>query len=741
MQVKVRRWLPRLVVLVAAVAAVAAVPRAPKAHADGVACPWMDTSLSPDQRAQALLSASTWGQKIRWLTEPAANNPATTHIGGFGISADYPAQVPCTPTIQYTDGPWGVSGTTGVTAFPVPIAQTASWDLQLSWEKGQAQGDEAFRKHRNVLLGPGLNIARHPYNGRNSEYMGEDPYLAGKMSTPWIQALQTANPDEPVEASVKHFLGNDQELSRQTSNDVMDERTLHEIYGLPFAIAITDAHPYSVMCAFNQINGSYACENSAVLRDYLKGELAFDGWVVDDFFGDHSTVPSLHAGLDQELVGPRFYSPTNLANALALDPGLQLFIDDAAFRVVRAHIAAGLFDHPLPATPEANVSTDAHRAVAEKMAEEGTVLLKNQDAILPLSGTTKTIAVIGPTASATPTNGVSATTTCTASAGRVVDCSNVAAPLDAITARAAQSGATVTYDNGSNLAAAAATAKAADIAIVFGYYTEGEGSDRTNINLDNNGDALVSAVAAANKNTVVILETGSAVLMPWIDQVKGVFEAWYPGVEQGPALAALLFGDINPSGKLPISFPKSTADLPIQSAAQYPGVVVNGIRQYNYSEGLKVGYRWYDSQGIQPLFPFGHGLSYTSFAYDHLQVTPTVVQDTKPIRVRFRLTNTGSRSGTEVAQIYLTLPASAGEPSKRLTGWSRVTLQAGESQTVEVVVDPTSSDHPLSYWNTSAHAWATPDGSYTVAVGGSEQSIAQTDTIRIHPTGSRNNGK
>ncbi|MFL5926716.1 MAG: beta-glucosidase family protein [Gaiellaceae bacterium] len=734
-----RRWIARVVVLVA-VAAVGATGETQQARAD-TACPWMNTSLSADQRAQALLDASTWEQKIRWLAEPAANNPATTHIGGFGISADYPAQVPCTPTIQYTDGPWGVSGPTGVTAFPVPIAQTASWDPQLSWDKGEAQGDEAFRKHRNVLLGPGVNIARHPFNGRNSEYMGEDPYLAGKMAVPWIRALQTANPTEPVEAVVKHFLGNDQELSRTTSNDIIDARTLHEIYGLPFAIALQEGGPYGVMCAFNQVNGVYACESSPVLRDYLKGELGFTGWVVDDFFGDHSTAPSLRAGLDQELVGPRFYSPSSLTAALALDPGLQLLIDDSAFRVVRAHIAAGLFDHPLPATPEADVSTAAHKAVAQRMAEEGTVLLKNDGGILPLSVPHKTIAVIGPTASATPTNGVSARTVCTASAGRVVDCSSVAAPLDAITARAAKAGDTVTYASGSDLAAAAATAKAADVAIVFGYYTEGEGTDRTNINLDNGGDTLVSAVAAANPNTVVVLETGSAVLMPWIDQVKGVFEAWYPGVEQGPALAGLLFGDVNPSGKLPVSFPKSVSDLPIQSAAQYPGVVVNGIRQYEYSEGPKVGYRWYDSQAIKPLFPFGFGLSYTTFAYRHLQVTPTVVQDTKPIRVRFQMTNTGSTAGTETAQVYVTLPSSTGEPSKRLTGWSRVTLQPGETQNVEVTIDPTSADHPLSYWDTATDSWATAEGSYTVSVGGSEQSTAQTDAIRVHPSGSANNGK
>jgi beta-glucosidase len=692
----------------------------------------MNTSQSPDVRAQELLDASTFEQKIRWLTEPAANNPTQTHIGGFGISADYPAQVPCTPTIKYTDGPWGVSGPTGVTAFPVPIAQTASWDPQLSCLKGQAQGDEAFQNGRNVVLGPGLNLARHPYNGRNSEYMGEDPYLAGTLAAQWTHGLQTGNPDEPVEAVVKHFLGNDQELDRRTSNSIIDDRTLHELYGLEFAIAIAEGNPYGVMCAFPQVNGTYSCENVPLLRDYLKGELGFKGWVVDDFFGDYSTVGSLKAGLDQELVGPRYYSPANLDAALAADPSLANLINEAAFRVVRAHIASGLFDHPLPTTINPNSSTDAHKQVALRMAEEGTVLLKNQDGILPLNTRGQTIAVIGPTASATPTNGVSAVTACTASAGRVVDCSQVQAPLDAIRTRAAQLGDTVVYDSGSDPTLAATVAAHADVAIVFGYYTEGEGADRPNLNLDNGGDALISAVAAANPNTVAIVETGSAVLMPWVDQVRGILEAWYPGVEQGPALAALLFGDVNPSGKLPVSFPKAASDLPTAaSVAQYPGVVQNGIDQVSYSEGLKVGYRWYESQNIKPLFPFGYGLSYTTFSYDKLQITPTTSDGSHLIKVHFRVTNTGTTAGTEVAQVYFGLPASTGEPPERLVAFSRVALNPGQFQNIDLTVDPSSADHPLAYWNSDSKSWTTAPGSYTVHVGGSSDATL-SDTFDVH---------
>jgi beta-glucosidase len=703
----------------------------------------MATTQSPDVRAHELMDAMSLEQKMRWLDEQAANNPTQTTFGGV----TYPAQVPCTPLIAYADGPWEVTGVSGITTgFPVPIAETASWDTHLSWLKGQAMGDEAFNEDRNGLLAPGINLARTPYGGRNAEFMGEDPLLAGTLAGQDIAGMETGNPTEPVEAVVKHFVANDQELDRQLSSSNLDDRTLHELDGLAFEVAIRDGNPAGVMCSYNQINGIYACENPNTLTQYLKDQLGFKGFVVSDFGAVHSTAPSLNAGLDQELNRPRFYTPANLEAALAAGTITETEIDDAAFRVARAAIAAGLFDHPLPATPAANASTAAHLALAKQIAEEGTVLLKN-DGVLPAAGHGLKIAVIGPTASATPTNGVSAKTVCTSNGEPSAACSNnpgFVAPLDAITSRAAQDGDTVTFDNGSDLASAAATASAANVAIVFGYYTEGEGTDRTNINLDNNGDALISAVAAANPNTIVVLETGSAVLMPWLGQVKGVFEAWYPGVQQGPALAALLFGDANPSGHLPVTFPQSTADLPTAgSAAQYPGVFADGssvrppgdrtsIRQVDYTEGLEFGHRWYDAQGIAPLFPFGFGLSYTSFAVNHLQVTPTVVQATKPIRVRFRLTNNGSRTGTQVEQVYLTLPASTGEPPKQLVGWARVTLDPGRFQNVEVVVDPTSADHPRSYWDSSSSSWKTPSGTYTVSVGSSVDNIDQTDTITVH---------
>jgi len=712
----------------------------------------MDTSQTPDVRAQELMSAMTLEQKMRWLDEQAANNPTQTTFGGV----TYPPQVPCTPQITYADGPWEVTGVSGITTgFPVPIAQTASWDTALSWTKGQAMGDEAFQEDRNGLLAPGINLARTPYGGRNAEFMGEDPLLAGTMAAQEIQGIQQGNPTEPVEAVVKHFVANDQELDRQLSSSNVDDRTLHELDGLAFEVATKEGQPAGVMCSYNQVNGIYACESPNTLTDYLKDELGFQGFVVSDFGAVHSTAPSLNAGLDQELNRPVFYTPANLEAALAAGTITEAQIDAAAFRVARAAIAEGLFDHPIPASPAANASTPAHLALAKQVAEEGSVLLKN-DGALPLTGKGLKIAVIGPTASATPINGISAKTVCSSRGEPSAACSNnpgFVAPLDAITSRAQQDGDTVTFDNGSSLTSAAAAASAADVSIVFGYYTEGEGADRANINLDNGGDSLISAVAAANPNTIVVLETGSGVLMPWLNQVKGVLEAWYPGVQQGPALAALLFGDANPSGHLPVTFPQSTADLPTAgSAAQYPGVFADGstirppgdrtsIRQVDYAEGLQLGHRWDDAQGIQPLFPFGYGLSYTTFAEDHLQVTPAVVQDTKPIRVHFRLTNTGPRTGTQVEQVYLTLPVSSGEPPKRLVGWARVTLDPGQWKDVEVDIDPTSADHPLSCWDSGSQSWITPTGTFTVSLGSSVDNIDQSDKITVHPSGSANNSK
>jgi beta-glucosidase len=460
-----------------------------------------------------------------------------------------------------------------------------------------------------------------------------------------------------------------------------------------------------------------------------------------DFGARHSLAskpPSLAAGLDQELNRWRFWTPGLIKDALAAGTITTAQVDRAAFRVVRSHIAAGLFDVALPAAPADVVSTPANVAVAREVAEKGAVLLKN-DRVLPFGRSARRIAVIGPTASGEPTNGISAASVCGPTAPSV-PCTPVP-PLDAITARAAVSGGTVTFDAGTDVASAAATAAAADVAVVFGYYRSGEFGDRPNLSLDGGGDVLVAAVSAANPRTVVVLQTGGPVLMPWLDDVAGVLETWYAGQQMGPAIAALLWGDVAPSGRLTHTFPRSEADLPTASSPRrYPGTFADGsttrppgsteIRQVEYGEGLQVGYRWYQAQGIAPLFPFGYGLTYTRFAYSDLHVTP-VTDGRGKVRVRFTVRNVGPHAGAEVPQVYLTLPAAAGEPFKRLVGFDRVELAPGQARTVEVTLDPRSAARPLSFWDTGSGRWRTLRRTYTVHVGPSVATLPLRATVRV----------
>ncbi|MEV0621400.1 glycoside hydrolase family 3 C-terminal domain-containing protein [Nonomuraea sp. NPDC050404] len=720
------------------------------ARAECADLPWMDTAKSPERRARALLAASTLDQKLRWLDEQSANDPARTTFttaaprelppGEFvPITFTMPPQVPCTPTIQYTDAPSAIAGAgAGVTVFPANVSLSSSWDRALAREKGAAIGHEAWRKQRNVLLGPGIASGRDPRSGRTSEYLGEDPVLSGLLAGAYSKGVG-ANDAEPVQAQLKHFVANEQETDRNNSSSNVDGRTLREIYTLPYEIAIDRGDVGSVMCSFNQVNHDWACGSEQLLGRILKREIGFDGWVVTDFGARHYLTedpPSLRAGLDQELNAWRYWTPMAIKEQIARGRLSEADVDAAAYRIVRAHLASGLFDVPRLSAPDADVSTPASQALARRLAERGSVLLKNAD-VLPLTARSAgKIAVIGPTAANTPAAGdIDASSVCLHTAPNI-PCT-AKAPLDAITARAQTTGATVTYADGSDLAAAAATAAAADVAIVFGHYREGEFADRPNLSLDAGGDALIAAVAAANPDTVVVLQTGGPVLMPWLDSVKGVLEVWYAGEEMGPAIAALLWGDTAPSGKLTHSFPRSEADLPTAGdPRRYPGTFSDGSvvrppgntepRQVEYGEGLQVGYRWYAAQGIEPLFPFGHGLTYTTFAYDRLRVTAH-----RDLEVSFRLANTGRRTGTETAQVYVELPAAADEPSKRLLGWEKVTLRPGESRTVRISISAAdlSDLHLLQHWKDGR--WRTAKGAYEISVGTSfDTSLRERLTVR-----------
>ena len=364
----------------------------PAAADDCSTVPWMDTSKSSEERADALLDASTQHQKYRWLVEQPANDPQRTTWNGGVV---YPVQVACTPVVIYANGPDGVYTRAGTTAWPGPIAVASTWNLELGEEKAVAHGSESFDSRSAVVLGPGIASGRTPLSGRGSEYFGEDPLLSGLMAAANVRGLEHGNPDKPVVANLKHYVANEQETDRQTSSSNMDERTLRQVYDLPYEIAVEQSDPGSVMCSYNQVNGVYACENP-ILTTSLGEQMGFDGYVMSDFGSVHSTAASLDAGLDQELNRPIWYTPARLDDALAAGEITQAQIDQAAFDVVHTYIVKGLFDHPVPATAIPNVSTPEHKALAREIAEESTVLLKN-DGVLPLGADAPTVAVIGQT--------------------------------------------------------------------------------------------------------------------------------------------------------------------------------------------------------------------------------------------------------------------------------------------------------------------------------------------------------
>jgi beta-glucosidase len=611
------------------------------------------------------------------------------------------------PALLLTNGPAGVS--TGgsrnpdhqplATALPAPISLAASFDVTQADAYGALGGAETLDVGRNVLEGPTVGIARVPVTGRTFEGYGEDPYLAAQMAVHDINGVQ----GKGVIANVKHYVGNDQETNRFGVNDDVDERTLREIYLPPFEAAVKDAHVGSVMCAYPKINGTFNCENPVLLNGILKKEWGFDGFVFSDFGAVHSTVGSANAGLDLETPTGSNYSTAKVKAALADGSIKQSTIDEKLVRRYATMIRLGLFDRTPTTTP---IPAQADGAVARHIADEGMVLLKNGGNLLPLSKTSqKSIALIGDDKARTGGGG-----------------SSHVKPLYTVTPSAglrnrAGSGVTITTDPGRTVSSAVAKARAADIAIVMVTDEEGEGKDRPNLTLPNNQDALVSAVVAANPKTVVVSKTGGPVLMPWLSKVPAVLQAWYPGEEDGNAVADVLFGAFNPSGKLPVTFPQREADVPANTPAQYPGV--DGTA--HYSEGIFVGYRHYDAGKIAPLFPFGYGLSYTTFASANLKVTGTTVEAD--------VTNTGTRTGAEIAQVYVGSPSSAAVPEapQELAGFQKVLLKAAETKHVTF----TLNDRSFSHWDTASHGWKITAGRYQILVGGGSRDIRLRGSVTM----------
>ncbi len=705
----------------------------------------------PDQRADLLLSQMTLDEKLQLvhgnltlqnLVGPRGAGLWVLGIPRLGI-----------PDLLLADGPTGVGDSAGpATALPSSIASAASWDLDEAYKYGQVIGKETSAFGINVNLGGNVNlIGREPRDGRTFETKGEDPFLAGEITAAHLRAIQ----DQYVIAGVKHFALNDQETARTTANAMIDERSARESDLLAFEIALKDSNAQMVMCAYDLVNGSYSCGNDHLLNGVLKGDWGFNGFVLSDAFATQSSVASAMAGLDQEQPGQYMFGgiwvPESLAAAVQNGDLPLSRLNNMVHRILRAMYAAGVFDHPA-AVQSIDAAGDA--AIAQETEEQGAVLLKNANGQLPLNPSNiVSIAVIGShadvgvlsgggSAQVVPVGGAALTLppdcppytpglgglACT-NASEIFDPSS---PLAAIKAKV-PTGVTVTFNDGTDSTAAATLAQSSTVAIVCESQWESEGMDLQDLSFSGDQDALVAAVAAANPHTIVVLENGGAQVMPWLGSVSAVLEAWYPGQRGGEAIANILFGSVNPSGKLPITFPASVNDLPRPTIPIPSPPDSTAPFNIDYTiEGFNVGYKWYQAQSIQPLFAFGYGLSYTTLSISNLQLAPNSPA-AGGFQVSFDLTNAGSLAGAEVAQVYLGFPDGIGEPAKRLVGWNKVLLQPGAQQHVTVKVDANSSSHPLSYWSTSANGWVVAQGEYTVYVGNSSDNVSAAGTFQVGP--------
>src|SRR5580692_2325210 len=580
-------------------ASLLAVSGTPKAEAVSTACPWVGSSAPIPTRVAEVMSKITQAKEIDLVTGASGSSYVgfTTAIGSL-----------CIPALNLEDGPAGVGdGMTNVTQLPAPVDAAATWDPSAEKLYGQVIGTEQADKGSSIDLGPTINIVRDPRWGRAFESIGEDPYLNGTLGAAEIQGVQSTG----TMAQVKHLAVYNQETNRNTSADnaVVSTEAEQEIYLPAFQDAVQRGAASSVMCSYSYINGTAACQNPYLLSTVLRQQFGFTGFVTSDWGATHSTAASANAGLDMDMPGNDGYYGSALASAISSGSVSQATLNSAVSDILTEMFAFGLFDKPPAGSPAQTATTAADQADALQIAEEGTVLLKNSGNVLPLSaGKDSSIAVIGADASTSPQ---------TAGGGSAsVTSSGTITPLQGITG-AAPSGTTVTYNAGTSDSSAASTAASSSVAIVFASLYESEGSDLTSIDLGSADDSLISAVAAANPHTIVVLNTGSAVTMPWASSVAGIVEQWYPGQVDGTAAAAVLFGTVNPSGHLPVTFPTSLSQVPATTAAEFPGA--NGQVQYN--EGIDVGYRWYQSQDLTPQFPFGFGLSYTAFSYSNLSVT------------------------------------------------------------------------------------------------------------------------
>eukprot|EP01111_Echinosteliopsis_oligospora_P008732 TRINITY_DN2471_c0_g1_i2.p1 TRINITY_DN2471_c0_g1~~TRINITY_DN2471_c0_g1_i2.p1 ORF type:complete len:693 (+),score=205.69 TRINITY_DN2471_c0_g1_i2:474-2552(+) len=641
---------------------------------------------TPRDRALKLVAQMSQQEKLAMVSGSSGpyvgNTPVNTRLN--------------IPALNLEDGPQGVAdGMRDTTAYPSALTVVATWNTSMMYLFGENMAQEQKTKGTNILLGPMVNIARIPYGGRNFESFGEDPTLSSKMVVASVQGIQSQN----VMATVKHFVDNNQELNRTLTSANVPKRAQWEIYYPAFQAAV-EAGVGAVMCSYNRINDTYACENSQTISD-LKDRMGFQGFVMSDWGATHSTVASALAGLDQQMPDNSYFGQA-LADAITNGQVPQSRLDDMVTRILTAAYAVGIMDTEQPTgNPSDPAMSPSHTAAARAIADEASVLLQNYDNILPITADITKIAVVGDDASVHPiaTGGGS---------GGVIT-NNLVSPLSGITARAGSS-VNVVYANSSNPEIASVVADA-DIVIVFVATTSSEGSDRSSLSLGNGQDELVNTVATANPNVVVVVHTPGAVMMPWSGEVPAIICAFMPGIVDGDAIADVLFGDVNPSGHLPVTFPMFENEIGLKSVEQYPGI----DNDAEYTEELLVGYRWYDAYGYEPRFPFGHGLTYSAFNYSDIHVSGSFPN----VTVQFTVTNIGKYDAQAVPQLYLSFPPSAGEPPVVLRDFTKVAIAAGESQTVEFTLDQMD----FSIFDVTQDNWVVAKGGFTIFVGDSSRDL------------------
>lgn len=708
---------------------------------------YLDPGKPIEERVEDALGRLTLKEKIALIH--AQSKFSSAGVPRLGI-----------PEAWMTDGPhgirpevlwdeWDQAGWTNdsCVAYPALTCLAATWNPDMALLYGKSIGEEARCRNKTVLLGPGVNIYRTPLNGRNFEYMGEDPYLASRMVVPYVQGVQ----QNGVAACVKHFALNNHEVNRHTTNVVVDDRALYEIYLPAFKAAVQEGQAWAIMGAYNLYKGQHACHNQYLLNDILKGEWGFDGVVVSDWGGAHDTDQAITNGLDMEFGSWTDGLSNGTSNAydnyyLAM-PYLQRIsqgkvgtreLDDKVRRVLRLAFRTSMNPH----RPYGSILSSEHYAAARRIGEEGIVLLQNKNGLLPIDlDKAKKIAVIGENAIKMMTVGGGSSSLKVQRELSPLDGirQRVGSRAEVVYARGYVGDATGEYNGvvtGQNLKddrspaelidEAVRVASDADYVIFIGGLNKSAGqdcedSDRKGLNLSYGQDEVISALAKANKNLIVVNISGNAIAMPWVSEVPAIVQDWYLGSEAGSALAAVLMGDVNPSGKLPFTFPVRLEDNPAHAVGEYTGERSKGVIDVKYNEGIFVGYRWADKQKkVKPLFPFGHGLSYTTFAYGKPTADSKSLSADGTLTVKVMVKNTGARPGQEVVQLYISdKKSSLPRPVKELKGFRKIQLAPGEEKEVSFTIDKSA----LSFFDDARHAWVAEPGKFEAIIAASSTDI------------------